>query len=115
MKAHHTARARRGAHLKQRISAGRRHRCTLQQGWEIIVKHKSARIVGILLTVAAPNARAQWIRCIKGGRIVAFGWLHLTGPRSLHAMRTDEHPLTGQRIETGVLVLCLCWLDCKNE
>lgn len=62
-------------------------------------------VLGEYLAVATLHTRTQWIGCVELRDVIDLWRLLLTRPWTFHAMRTDEHPLTGQRIQPTMLML----------
>jgi hypothetical protein len=72
------------------------------EGGEVVGEDEGARVVGVALAVGAHVPGAQVARGVVRGPLGGGGLLDLTLPRALRAVRRDEHPLAGERVEAAV-------------
>ena len=69
------------------------------QGREVVVEDEGVGVVGIAVAVRAPVARAEVAVRVVGERRRCRRPLGLADPRPLVAVRRDQHPFAGQRVE----------------
>src|SRR5690348_12267527 len=78
--------------------------CIRFQGREVVLKHECLRVVGILYSASAAVPRAEIASRVVLNQLFGGRLLDRALPRSLGAMRRDQYPIPGQRIEPAVRI-----------
>ena len=77
-------------------------RSVAAQRGEIVVEHEGVRVVGVLSAVRSHIAGAEVAGRVVGGQPGRGNRLAPALPRALHAMRRNQHPFAGQRVEPAM-------------